>query len=227
MKNKKMKEVKPNNIGETLFSDAVLNCKFNYIKLQLQTGTNVNMCNNLGQTALMKCCFIENSSQRQQMFKLLLCYGADINMVDKSGKTVLHYAALLGRCEVVDIITRNTLSLDLNALDRNGKTPLLYAVMSGNVETCRSLVKCLKHYGLTVDKTDAAGITPFITARTLGYTQIADILIYEGNANAFQSDNKFFRCADEWAFLKSSGQPKNVKQPPPAAVLPPIKHPGK
>ena len=81
------------------------------------------------------------------------------------------------RSEVVDLITRNTLSLDLNALDRNGKTPLLYAVMSGSVETCRSIVKCLRHYGLTVDKTDAAGITPFITARTLRYTQVIIFLL--------------------------------------------------
>ena len=203
-------EYKTDNIGESLFSNAVLSCKFNYIKLQLQTGINVNMCNKLGQTPLMRCCFIETANQRKQMFKLLLCYGADIQLADKSGKTVLHYSALLGRSELVGLILNNTLSLDLNGLDKNGKTPLMYSVMSGSVETSRYLVRALCQFGLSVDRTDSSGVTPYIAARTLGYTRIADILLYEGNANASQGDNNFYRCADEWVLMTKKDKPKNI-----------------
>ena len=218
MKNKP--ELKTNNIGESLFSNAVLNCKFNYIKLQLQTGTNVNMSNKLGQTPLMRCCFIETSAQRQQMFKLLLCFGADIKTADKSGKTVLHYSALLGRSELVGLILNNTLSLDLNGLDKNGKTPLMYGVMSGSVDTCRYLVRALGQFGLSVDRTDSTGVTPYITARTLGYTQIADILLYKGHANLAQGDNKFYKCADEWALMNKREQ--NKRKLKPKSALPAI-----
>ncbi len=218
------RQVKTDNIGESLFSEAVLNCKFSYVKLQLQTGTSANMKNRLGQTPLMRCCFIQTANQRRQMFRLLLAFGADIETRDKSGKTVLHYAALLGRAELVGLVMNNSLCVDLNLLDRNGKSPLMYAVMSGSVDTCRYLVRALSHYGLSVDRTDVTGITPFIMAKTLGYTQIADILLYEGKANASQGDNKFHRCADEWVLLNSKLHKSRLKKTKvnSVTVLPPI-----
>jgi ankyrin repeat protein len=56
-----------------------------------------------------------------------------------SGNTVLHYASLDGRKDVVDLLlARNA---DINAQNSNGWTPLHRAALRGHVEVAKSLLK--------------------------------------------------------------------------------------
>jgi len=83
---------------------------------------------------------------------LLLSHGADVNAVDKDGRTPLHYAAEGGCAEAVKKLLE--LGADVYAIDSRGQTALHYAVKSLN----KDVVELVLHAG--VNAKDAHGETP-------------------------------------------------------------------
>lgn len=86
--------------------------------------------------------------------KYLLTEGANVDVADKNGRTVLHYAMECGQPDVPNLlmITRG----DLNAKDKQGRTPALLAMRSPIM--C-DIFRALVRRGVDVDAVDNKGWT--------------------------------------------------------------------
>lgn len=67
--------------------------------------------------------------------------GADVNAVDKTGKTALHYAAAIGRLSVVKYLVEQ--GADTHLKDQTHKTPLVYAIEKNHIKVIVYLTKRL------------------------------------------------------------------------------------
>lgn len=80
-----------------------------------------------------------------EIVNALINKGANVNFIDKNGKTPLMIAVEEQRFDlVVALIDKNA---DVNFIDKNGETPLMIAIKTGRV----NLVKTLLLFGATVD----------------------------------------------------------------------------
>jgi ankyrin repeat protein len=75
---------------------------------------------------------------QEKAIKLLISYGADINLKTKDGKTPLHEAIqYAGYLKTVEFLVQN--GADVNAKDAEGKTPLKLAVEHNETEIAEFL----------------------------------------------------------------------------------------
>ena len=110
------------------------------LKVLLSAGADVNQKTAIGQTALHALCTTHGSSFRVEKFslhdddppnsttalvKLLLDYGADVNICDNFGKSPLHYSASCRNRHFSQILIQNGANVFLE--DKNGLTALDYA----------------------------------------------------------------------------------------------------
>ncbi|MEG1638933.1 MAG: ankyrin repeat domain-containing protein, partial [Erysipelotrichaceae bacterium] len=61
--------------------------KFDTIKLLIENGADVNMCDNNGCTALMRSAY----AGYKDLVDYLLSHGADKELLDKEGRKAVHY----------------------------------------------------------------------------------------------------------------------------------------
>ena len=116
-----------------------------------------------------------------QLARLLLSHGADVELRDEYGKTVLHSVAEWGRSgDIVKVLLEN--KLDINARDEKGQTALLIAVRCSPDEPKehRSLITQLLEGGASVDQSDIDGWTALHWAAAHGVVEIACQLLEAG-----------------------------------------------
>ncbi len=101
--------------------------------------------------------------------------------------------------QVETIIKLTGRDLDFLRADVESRTALHHAVLSGDPGAVLPILRACVKYRLNVDVCDNNGLTPYILARKLGYTEIAKMLVELGKASAFKFDSKSFRSAEEWA----------------------------
>ena len=102
---------------------------------------------------------------------LLLEYGADVRVCDKSGKTPLHLAVHHGHLEVVRELLE--LNAEVNSRDGNVFTPLHSASQNGNLD----VAKLLLGHGAGVQVCDESGRTPLHLAAHRGHLEVARELL--------------------------------------------------
>ncbi|KAK3315808.1 hypothetical protein B0H66DRAFT_624516 [Apodospora peruviana] len=152
----------------------------------------------LSQTPLGYFCnpFRSRGRVAEQMVKLLLAAGPDINATDSNGVTALHRACMFSRASercVLDVLLEHkrgpaASGLNINARDSQGRTPLHYAVQFGfrskEREQC-FVAGLLIKYGAQVDAYSNSHITPlFLAVRSSKMMIAADALIWIGGAKA-------------------------------------------
>lgn len=75
-------------------------------ELLLNSDVNVNHINNLGWTALLEAVILgDGGKNHQEIVKLLIEHGADVNLGDSNGVTPLQHAKKHGYQEMVDVLT--------------------------------------------------------------------------------------------------------------------------
>lgn len=72
--------------------------------------------------------------------KWIVKLGADINLVDNVGQTILHVAALTGNVEIVEYILEDNL-IDVNYEASFGITPLIIAQRHNHSDVIKILIK--------------------------------------------------------------------------------------
>ncbi|KAJ8319514.1 hypothetical protein KUTeg_004605 [Tegillarca granosa] len=164
-------------MGNHLFK-SVFKCRFKKVKLLLDKGFNVNTKNDYGYNVLVAALHIESEIHRGKMFKFLLDRQADpLGKDPKYERTVLSWACLLGRLnEVVMIFQRFKGEFDLVDKDKDGMTALHHATQGGHLEVVRAVVQEMRRFRLSVDIPDKLGLSPYLHARRLGFTEIAEVL---------------------------------------------------
>lgn len=99
----------------------------------------------------------------------LIKQGANLEIKDKFGRTVIYDAIVKGLDHIVRLLC--TSNAKINIQDKEGKTPLHFAAVHNRLEIARVLIQ----YGAVVDAKDENGNTPLSDA--VFYSQgVADII---------------------------------------------------
>nr|XP_053645953.1 serine/threonine-protein phosphatase 6 regulatory ankyrin repeat subunit A-like [Cherax quadricarinatus] len=156
----------------------------------LRMGAHPNIENKKGTTpvlaaagkALSDClvCLVNSSVVAQEE-------RADLNVVDKSNKNILHYAAERNAKDCLKFLfSLPNFKTDLDGEDEDGNTPLHIAITRGSVECAHILLK----NGASPVKQDLGGMTPLHLAADKGYTSICEILLINDDVQVSQGNSK-------------------------------------
>ncbi|CAG5134658.1 unnamed protein product [Candidula unifasciata] len=123
--------------------------------------------------------------------KLIHSKGTDVNKVDKSGYTALHYACRNGQLETCKILL--TYQADVNATTQSSKaTPLHRASYMGHSE----IVSLLLQHNADPRSADCDGMTPLHKAAENDHAETVKILIKANPDVANVKDNRFRKPVD-------------------------------
>lgn len=118
---------------------------------------HINRPGPMGCTALIRaldCDFLPGN------VSLLLAHGADVDAMDDSGQTALHYAAKAPASDCLEILLQH--NADIHAVDKKGQTVLMRAAMT--VRQSDGCVKLLLEQNADVHAIDMEGRTALIHA---------------------------------------------------------------
>jgi ankyrin repeat protein len=101
--------------------------------------------------------------------------GADVNKVDKTGRTPLHWVAINGHAAIVELLLEY--GADVNKVDNNDNIPLFTAAYS-NAD--KDTVELLLKAGTNVNQTDKNGNTLLYLAATQSKTGTVKLLLNAG-----------------------------------------------
>ena len=133
-------------------------------------GINIDQRAKNGDTALMLAAFKKN----RQVVEALLAKGA---LVNQDGWTALHYAAMGGDVEIIQMLLKH--SAEVDARSPNLTTPLMMAAMGGNIYA----VKALLDAGADLNMANEQGLTAIDFARRSNHPVILEGLEYRRKAN--------------------------------------------
>ncbi|RPB13648.1 ankyrin repeat protein, partial [Morchella conica CCBAS932] len=106
----------------------------------------------------------------QNVSKLLIHRGANVNEQNNLGWTALHIAAAYGKPIHLLLLKEGA---EINAKDIHGQTPLHKAVQKEE----ESIIKDLIKYGANVNPQDNSGFSPLHIAADLGCDDIIKLLV--------------------------------------------------
>ena len=155
----------------------------------IRAGADVNAAGEVyGCAALHVCLKMTPSHKQEEVFKILLDNGSDVNSVGDYGYGLLHYCASDECIWDREYVTRVLISKGANVNIKNtfGYTPLSYCASYGNVEVARLLINA----GADVhaqDKLGRTAIFPDLDAKTNDYMDILRIQLDAG-ANINSTD---------------------------------------
>ena len=155
----------------------------------------------LKQSPLMLANNVQNEESRKTILELLLKKGADVNMQDSSGQTVLMKAVLANDSDTVSTLMSH--QCDIRLSDCDGNNVLCHAALSGNEEFVRLFVQEMKRRKLDIDCQNMRGLTALIISCQEGHLEAAKILVLEGGASTTIRDLDNFMSAQDW--MKQSG----------------------
>lgn len=115
--------------NETLLNMAITNrtSDMDVIKFLLDLGADPNLSDRLGDTPLILATrYSQHSSKYADFIKLLIEYGADLNIPGSSGKYAIHQAILSGTPEILAVLLEY--GANPNVLNSTEESPLDYAV---------------------------------------------------------------------------------------------------
>jgi len=119
-------------------------------------------------------CISKKIRNYENVTKLLISNGADVNAKDKEGNSPLYYIAMNGNCKIAELLISN--GADVNAKNTKGITPLHRAVKEGHTQ----IVEILLLEGADANIGKIQGMTPIKYAKKKGFGDIADLLRKHG-----------------------------------------------
>lgn len=176
-----------------------------------------------GVTSLLLAAVAGNSEICEFLLKAgadpLVCSAADSIKIP-GNSNVLHFAACLGKNEIINMFIANKQLL--NAKDLMGVTPLMYAALNGHSDTFEilfkagadplisseslsnamhfaaksgktSMIELLLGHRRLIDSADSDGLTPLMAAALEGHTKVCEILLKAGADPLVISGEKLFR----------------------------------
>jgi ankyrin repeat protein len=121
----------------------------------------------------------------EQVVRLLIKMGTDVNDYDRVGNTALHLASKNGRKQVVQLLIEN--GADANARDEDERTALHLALNQGHKQIIRLLIR----KGADVNAHGEDGETMLHSASHEGHEQVVQLLIENGaDVNARDEDGR-------------------------------------
>ncbi|XP_012557209.1 inversin-B [Hydra vulgaris] len=130
--------------------------------------------------------------------KLLIKYGADVNLPDGKQHIPLFYACASGNTEIVNELLKHCSPRSLEECDLEGRCPLHYAAMVDRTD----IIKILMQNQPNPNIKDNAGCPPLHFAAYGGFVHCMSVLL-ENGANVNNQDNEG-RTALHWACKSGS-----------------------
>ncbi|KAJ8319559.1 hypothetical protein KUTeg_002907, partial [Tegillarca granosa] len=187
------------NTDARMLFDAIRKGKLHMIRFILEAapGDLTNSVDIKGKTPLMVSCTIKEELRRSMTIRLLISFGADVNISDDDGRTVLSHACE-SRCnDVVDLLVRHH-NIDPDVPDNKGNTALMYSAIVGNDVATDILLRHFRRLGLNIDRQNADGFTALLLSAKYGNITCAKILIEQGRASLRHRDRVHGLSAEEW-----------------------------
>lgn len=163
------------NVYATPYEDlieAIENGNLKAAQSALRNGADVNKVGRSDsfRTPLM----IAATEGKENLAKLLVEYGADVNAIDVGGDTALMWAANDGHLNVVEFLVEHGANVNAAAtgLIYAGFTALIYASEKGYVNMVKYLIK----HGANINAKNKNGDTALSIAEKNGHTEVARIL---------------------------------------------------
>lgn len=170
-----------------LLINAVKGARTTQVKMLIKVGINVNEADENGFTALIHCCFLQDDRARMKIVIYLIAAGAYLNKKDTYGRTVLSWACLKGRVEMVRYLLNDPLCIDLrvDVTDKQGNNALLLSVMSGNFHIVKLMVEALRDTARAseINKANNDGMQPLTAAFLRGDKLCAQFLIKQAGSS--------------------------------------------
>lgn len=160
------------------------------IKDLIKAGADINAQGEIyGCSALHVCLRFTPRNKQEEVFKILLNNGADVNSVGEHGYTLLHYCATDEKIWDREYVVRALISKGAKVNTKNvfGYTPLSYCASYGNVEVASLLLDA----GADVNAKDPFGRTPLfpdLDVEIYDYIKIARLQLDAG-ANINRTDS--------------------------------------
>jgi ankyrin repeat protein len=112
------------------------------LRLMVEAGLPVNLCDHKGQSLLMLASYNGN----QETTEMLLALGAEVDRRNDRGQTPLGGVAFKGYLDIVKLLAEH--GADINADNGGGMTPLSFAAMFGQRDVVEYLKACGAHLRL-------------------------------------------------------------------------------
>jgi len=109
-----------------------------------------------------------------EIVNLLITAGADIDILDSKGRTLLINTVRNDNEKMVQTLI--TAGADINTPDSLGLTPLIHAVRRNHPEVVNLLITA----GADIDVLDSEGRTPLLYAMEKGYVKVVQLLVAAG-----------------------------------------------
>ena len=177
--------------NELLYA-AISNSKVRKAVTLLDSGADPNARDHKSRTPLIAAAGLPNGDMRTHFIRVLVNHGANVNLQDEEGNTVLMIASSqLLSDDIIRLVVR-TEHCDPNISDNYGDSALFHAVAIGNSSAIRILVNhTFTKTKIQVDQRNAEGLTPLQFALYLSQEECVKILVNEGNANmVFVNDKR-------------------------------------
>jgi hypothetical protein len=126
-------------------------------------------------------------NKQEEVAKLLISYGADVNAQDETGKTPIFYATQNADLKITSLLLEH--NADVNYTIKTDKTPLHVVARKG----CLEVVKVLLKFGASIDSQDEYGRTPLHIAARKGHLEVVEVLLKFGAI--IDSQDEFGRTA--------------------------------
>lgn len=112
----------------------------------------------------------------------------DLNSKDISGRIPLHYAAELGRSDLIELLCTAPQTLDyLDKLDYDAMSPLILAIEKNHIETVKALLRLGANPAPTNSETNPQHL-PLNVACKSGNYEAAELLLAQPRVKEFQQD---------------------------------------
>lgn len=163
---------------EDLFNAICITGDLALVKKLIDSGVDVNLKNVVENTPLHWCAY----TNREEIARLLIAKGANINTQDAYGNSPLRIAIERHNIAVADLLINNT---NINIQDDNGWTPLHHAILSDSID----MVNLMLIRGANINAQSICRDTPLHLAVFKGNKEIVGALL-EAGANKNIKDNR-------------------------------------
>ena len=159
---------------------------------------------------------------------LLLANGADTKLTNSDGNTVLHYAAMYGDVNTVNVLLEADSSL-ASVENNEGITPIYYAIVVSDNDILSSIIT---NGQIDINKKDSLGYTPLHYAANYGNMEAVVLLVEEFNADKtivnddnftasdIAANNSYYTIVEYFGGTVNYNNQNNTENVKPSIVLP-------
>ena len=143
------------------------------LKLLLEAGVDVNICDISGVSCIMKAAANGNAECMKELIKA----GADVNGFSINGVSALMFTLIVNNIQCLEILLGT--GANVNEQSNFGPTALMYAARKGHAQA----LECLLESGADVNFVATNGETALKLATKNGHTQCVELLIAAADVN--------------------------------------------